>query len=89
MEGRAIHGEASPAYARRKAVLKNRDVRLSLERVEARILAHPFDMRGRYVTGNGDAIMDTNEPSLLFAYEETDPDTLTWIAWFDLWDRGD
>lgn len=62
-------------------------MRLSLERAEARILARPHDARGRYVTDNGETVVDTNEPGLLFIFEETDADTLTWIAWFDLWDR--
>jgi hypothetical protein len=46
-------------------------------------------VRGRYVSDDGAVIMDRNEPGLLFAYEETDPATLTWVEWFDLWDRGD
>ena len=64
-------------------------MRLSLERVEARILANPHDMRGRNISDDGTVIVDRNEPGLLFAYEDTDPDTITWIAWFDLWARGD
>jgi hypothetical protein len=62
-------------------------VRLSLERAEARILAAPLDMRGRIVRNDG-SIVDRNEPGLLIAYEQTDRDTLSWLAWFDLWSRG-
>jgi hypothetical protein len=40
-----MQGESSPAYARRKAVLRNREVRLSLDRAEARILEAPDDLR--------------------------------------------
>lgn len=87
-EGRDIRGEPSPAYARRKAVLRNPEVRRSLDRAEARILASSGDPVGRYFQDNG-SIMDTNEPGLLLSYEETDADTLTWLAWFDLWGRGD
>jgi cell wall assembly regulator SMI1 len=86
MEGRTIHGEASPAYARRKAVLRNRAVRLSLERAEARIVASPKDLTRRFLRADG-SIVDRNEPGLLLAYEETDADTLTWIDWFDLLGR--
>ncbi len=64
-------------------------MRQSLERAEARIVANPGDMRGRHVTDDGRAIWDRNEPGLLFAYEETDSTTLTWLAWFDLWERGE
>ena len=63
-------------------------MRLSLERAEARILADPAGMRRRYRHESG-WILDTNEPGLWFVYEETDPDTLTWIRWHDLWGRGD
>lgn len=89
MEGRTIRGEPSPPYARRKAVLRNRAVRESLDRAEARIAANPHDMRGRFHPDDGYSVVDSNEPGLLFAYEQTDPDTLTWLAWVDLWGRGD
>lgn len=62
-------------------------MRLSHDRVEARILAAPLDMRGRIIRNDG-SIVDRNEPGLLIAYEQTDQDTLTWLAWFDLRSRG-
>jgi hypothetical protein len=67
-------------------VLRNRGVRLSLDRAEARILTNPRDMTGRWRRPDG-SIVDTNEPGLLLAYEETDPETLTWLEWLDLWGR--
>jgi hypothetical protein len=82
-EDPTIQGEASPGYARRKAVLRNLDLRLSLERAEARILAAPDDVRGRHARPDG-SIVDRNEPGLLLAYERTDDDTLTWLEWYDL-----
>lgn len=88
MEGRTIRGEPGPAYARRKAVLRNPDVRRSLDRAEARILANPSDVTGRFRYEDG-SILDTNEPGLLLAYEETDLETFTWLVWHDLWARGD
>ena len=61
-------------------------MRLSLERTEARILADPENMTFRFRRADG-LIFDLNEPGLLCVYEETDPDTLTWIDWYDLLDR--
>ena len=43
-------------------------------------------MSGRYYLDDG-SIMDTNEPGLLFVYEVTSPELLSWLAWFDLWGR--
>ena len=86
MAGRDIRGEPSPAYARRLAVLISDEVRQSLDRAETRIVAHPDNMDGRFSLEDG-SIMDTNEPGLLFVYEVTSPDLVTWLNWFDLWGR--
>jgi hypothetical protein len=86
MEDPVIHGEPSPAYARRKAVLRNRAVRLSLDRAEQRILAEPQLTTRRWRRDDG-TLVDGNEPGILLSYEETDAETLTFLAWYDLWDR--
>lgn len=85
-EDRDIEGEPSPAYARRKAVLRNRELRLSLERAEARVLAQPNALSRRWRRDDG-VVVDGNEPGLLLAFEETDASTVTWIEWHDLWAR--
>jgi hypothetical protein len=85
-EERDINGEPSPAYARRKAVLRNREMRLSLDRAETWVLAHPEATSRRWRRDDG-VLVDGNEPGLLLAYEETDADTRTWIEWHDLWGR--
>jgi hypothetical protein len=81
-----MRGESSPGYARRKAVLRNREVRLSLDRAEARTLEAPDDMRQRIVRNDG-SIVDRSEPGLWLAYEQIDRDTLMWLEWLDLLDR--
>lgn len=86
MEDRDIRGEPSPAYARAKAVLTSAEVRRSLNHAEDRIEADPDGMSGRYYLEDG-SIMDTNEPGLLFVYEVTSPDLVTWLKWVDLWGR--
>ena len=85
-EDRAIEGEPSPAYARRKAVLRNRELRLSLERAAARVLANPNSLSRRWRRDDG-VVVDGNEPGLLLAFEVADASTVTWIEWHDLWAR--
>jgi hypothetical protein len=86
MEDRAIQGEASPAYARRKLAVTNPELRRSLERAEAWILAHPDDAQWRHDRSDG-TFVDRHERGLLVSFERTDSDSFTWIDWFDLLDR--
>ena len=62
-------------------------MRLSLERAEARILAHPDDPTRRIVRADG-SIVDRNEPGILLMFERTDSETLTWLEWLDLLERA-
>ncbi|HJP89240.1 MAG TPA: hypothetical protein VJ850_09425 [Candidatus Limnocylindrales bacterium] len=66
--------------------MRNLGLRRSLDRAEQRILDNPGDMARRHRRDDG-SIVDWSEPGILLSFEETDTETITWLAWHDVWNR--